>query len=1231
MKDINYKTKYESLRPSVEYWLNEFNEYIPSSDLLDDHKQPKVEENESGQHNFRIGSDTLLHLKEIALNNDASLYMVMLSLFNILLYKLSRQKDIDVDITSSKKSDLQLDGAVDVFDNKNTIRTHIDSNDTFPDYLCRVKDKVIEVFKHQNCKFDDYGNRINFSVEHFDLVLTALEAEGSLDFQINYAAALFNQRTIEEFGDYMIQLIDNVIKDRHAEIHSLRILPLEEVKRLVYDCNNTNSGYCKEVSIAELIDQVIRQCPDNEAIIFGNERITYGKLGLQADILSKRILNVGAKEEDVVAIRMERSIEMLVSIVAVLKAGCAYLPIDPAYPEKRIDYMLRDSQANILLTLNLFDHEINLEHIDGVNREIELSKMDNGSKLAYIIYTSGSTGVPKGVRIQNRSVVNFAHAMNLSLDLTAYKNVLCITTISFDIFILETIVPFINGMRVVLTKDKEDMDGERIASYIVKYDIDLMQTTPSRWSILMGSNEFFHAAKKLKIVLSGGEALNVGLARDFHKLSGPKIFNMYGPTETTVWSLVQEIHEPEKIYIGKPIANTRVYVLDEDMQPVPRNVVGELYIGGDGLARDYYRRHDLTDERFQTDPFHANQKIYKTGDLVKRKDDDLIQFIGRADSQIKLRGYRIELGEIEETLLRTDGLSKAKIILKDSGNNQFLCAFMEWDGQAVEISEIRKKMLEYLPDYMIPSRFITLKSFPLTDNGKVDIQKLKKYPITFSGKVVRPTNKTEKYLLSEISKVLGTDEISITDNLYEAGANSLSIMRIVQRIQTKYEIQFTDIVMHPYINELAQLVKPKDSSLLDEYISSGILYYSKAGAGNNAIDESMNESRNKYLTRIDNEVKTIDLKKRKNYRHVFLTGATGYLGCHILKQLIENTNYIITVLVRGLNGSSQKRIADAYSFYFLEDLLKHTDRIRIIEGDFTQPGLALDDREYALLANRIDCIIHAGADVRHFGLYEDIFKSNVVSVQNLLALCEVGKDKDLVHISTTSIGSGEIKGRDSLLFTEYDLNVGQSVSNNYVLSKLEAEKVVVEARKNGQNATIIRVGNLVFQSDTGRCQRNINENAFYNRIKVMMNYGKIPESEARELEFTFVDAAAEAIRILFDKAELVNNIYHVFNSQLVSYSELAKLIKSSGFQIETIEPDNLLKEISDNTENPEAQELLDIIIGKLSSLPGTDITVSGERTEKILEQYGFLWERLTDEHIRRMLLYGQKIKLFKKI
>jgi len=646
-----------------------------------------------------------------------------------------------------------------------------------------------------------------------DLALNVYETSGAFTLVFKYNTDLFRRETVERMAGHYLRLAEAVVRDAEQPLGALPLLTGGEREELVVTRNRTQRSWPAD-PVSGLFEQQVRRTPQATALVFGDEQVSYGELNARANRLARHLRGLGVGREVKVGVLLERGVPMVVAVLGVLKAGGAYVPLDPSYPEERVAFMLQDSEAQVLLTEErlLAGVAAGDARVVCVDRDAAAIAQQAGgdleagpqpADLAYMIYTSGSTGRPKGVQIEHRALSNFLQSMAHEPGLGPRDVLVAVTTLSFDIAGLELYLPLIVGARLVLAGREVTANGVALSELLVASGATVMQATPATWRLLLAAG--WRGEARLKI-LCGGEALPRDLAEQLSGCCG-ELWNMYGPTETTIWSTACRVQSGvEAVPIGGPIANTRLYLVDEHLQPVPVGVPGELCIGGAGVARGYWRRPELTAEKFVADPFsgEAGAKLYRTGDRVRYRADGTIEFLGRIDNQVKVRGFRIELGEIEVLLRQQAGVREAVAVVREDGTgDQRLVAYVVG---AVEPEALRAVLRARLPEYMVPSAFVALDALPLTPNGKLDRKALpapeREHQV--SGAYVAPQSELEQQLAAVWREVLGAPQVGVDDNFFDLGGNSLLVTQVHARIKPLFarEVRVVDLFRFPTIRAL---------------------------------------------------------------------------------------------------------------------------------------------------------------------------------------------------------------------------------------------------------------------------------------------------------------------------------------------------------------------------------------------------------------------------------------------
>ncbi|MFD0696559.1 amino acid adenylation domain-containing protein [Paenibacillus sp. GCM10027628] len=854
-----------------QYWLNKFAGEVPLLNLATDFPRPQVKSFEGDSITFGSGPKRMELLNRFAASQGTTLYMVLLAAFNVLLAKYSGQDDLVVGTPIAGRPHADVNNVVGMFVNTLALRSRPEAGLTFQAFLQQVKETSLQAYEHQDYPFellverlglqrdlsrnplfdtififqntDDAEIELNelqfkpFPLEHkiakFDLALTAVETEGEIGFNLAYSTKLFNKATVERMGRHLLTLIDSLLDRPDTLLAELDMMTEEEHAQLAL-FNATQRGVIRNRTLHGLFEEQAGLTPWQPAVVFANRQLTYSELNAAANRLARTLREKGVRPDSRVGIIADRSLELIVGIMAILKAGGAYVPMDPQYPQERIRYMLEDSGTSIVLTqtklLMDMSDEIKsafagewLDLNDDLNFAADgsnLEQVNAMTDLAYIIYTSGTTGKPKGVMIEHQSIAGNLAWRKSEYALSTSDNVLQLFSFAFDGFVTSFFTPILAGATVVLLQDEEAKDPIAIKKQIAQHRITHFISVPSLYAALL---ECMNAeeAESLRIITVAGEKVGKHvIERSKQLFPHIELVNEYGPTESSVVATFERGLAPDKeITIGQPIANTQVYIVNESCRKLqPIGIIGELCIAGDGLARGYLNRDDLTREKFIANPFtfseSGSDRMYRTGDLGRWLPGGTIAYIGRLDEQVKIRGYRIELEEIEAVLLRHDQVQEAVVVTAEQTNGDHaLCAYIVAAG-VQDMAELRTYLSSELPSYMIPSYFIHMDEMPLTPNGKLDKKALPKPDESALARAayVAPRNETEEQLAGIWQDILGLQQVGVHDNFFEIGGHSLKATmlaaRIYETMQTELPLHY--LFQHPTIEKTAQYIDSKE-------------------------------------------------------------------------------------------------------------------------------------------------------------------------------------------------------------------------------------------------------------------------------------------------------------------------------------------------------------------------------------------------------------------------------------
>ncbi|WP_437975236.1 non-ribosomal peptide synthase/polyketide synthase [Sorangium sp. So ce295] len=863
----------EELERQLAAWKARLGAAHPVLELPSDRPRPPVQSYRGATYRFELDGALLGRLNELARGRGATLFMVLLAAFKVLLARYSGQAEIRVGVPSANRGRVEIERIIGLFVNTHVLRTELDPGASFERLLQQVKESALFAQGNPDVPFEKLVEELNperslshnplFQVMYghlkpqegaprelaglrlemmerpgastqFDLALDTSEEDGVLKAALTYSTDLFDPETVARMARHWGNLLVAIAADPGARVGQLPLLGAAERSEVLVAWNATEMRTPAERCVHELIEEQARRTPDAIAASYEGESLSYAALNARANRLARRLRELGVGPDVLVGLHVERSLEMVVGVLAVMKAGGGYVPLDPEYPAERLAYMVEDARPRVILTQERLLGKVpaagaEVWCLDRDWREVEgyraddLARVTHPENLAYCIYTSGSTGKPKGVVVRHRGVVNFLSTMKESPGIAPEDRVLGLTSLSFDIAGLELYLPLLVGARVVLVGRAVAADAEALIERVEREAITVVQATPATWRMLSQSPGF--AAMRACKVLCGGEALPADLASRLVQKAG-RIWNLYGPTETTIWSSRHALDaEQAEPLLGRPIGNTALYVLDEALGPVPPGVVGELYIGGAGLARGYLNRPDLSAERFVPDPFGvaAGGRLYRTGDLARYRAGGVIEYVGRGDHQVKIRGYRIELGEIEARLLEQEGVREAVVVAReDAPGQKRLLAYVvpsreglaAADGEELARyrEELRAGLRKALPEYMVPSVYVVLERLPLTANGKVDRRAL---PAPDASQTQReyaaPRSAVEEKLAEIWREVLRVERPGIHDNFFELGGDSIVALQVVGKARSAgIHLSPKDVFQHQTLESLAAAARDGD-------------------------------------------------------------------------------------------------------------------------------------------------------------------------------------------------------------------------------------------------------------------------------------------------------------------------------------------------------------------------------------------------------------------------------------
>jgi len=855
----------------LDYWRQLLGGTQPVLALPLDRPRPAQQRFLGARQDIQLDPGLVTGLKALAQRQGVTLFMLLLASFQLFLYRYSGQRDIRVGVPIANRNRVETEALIGFFVNTQVLKADLDGAMTFAELLQHTKRRALEAQAHQDLPFEQLvealqperslshnplfqvmfnhqaqartaiqqlpGLRV-VSLEHetrtaqFDLSLDTQETEDGLWASLTYATDLFDASTAARMLRHWLGLLRGAVADTTRPLQDLAMLDMTERQQILEQWNATARDYPQNQWVHHLIEAQAERQPQATALVFAEQRIDYAELNRRANRLAHRLIEAGVGPDVRVGLAVERSFDMVIGLLAVLKAGGAYVPLDPDYPRERLAYMLYDSGVQLLLTQapllgqlpipqgleTLILGESTYEQYSEQNPAVAL----DGENLAYVIYTSGSTGQPKGAGNRHSALLNRLQWMQEAYGLSAADSVLQKTPFSFDVSVWEFFWPLMTGSRLVIAAPGDHRDPARLIQVINAEQVTTLHFVPSMLQAFL-QDAAVSSCRSLQRIVCSGEALPVDAQQQvFAKLPHAGLYNLYGPTEAAIdvthWTCVDEGRDT--VPIGRPVANLGCYLLDDNFEPVPVGVLGELYLGGAGLARGYHRRPALTAERFIAHPFVHGERLYRTGDLARYREDGVIEYAGRIDHQVKLRGLRIELGEIEARLLEHEQVREAAVLAVDG---KYLVGYLVLHHAHDDWREVLGAHLaEHLPDYMVPAQWVLLEQMPLSPNGKLDRKALPKADAGQPSSVYEaPQSELEQQIAAIWAQVLEVERVGLNDNFFELGGHSLLVINVISRMQLELGLRPSpqDIFQHPDVRRLAAHLEGQGGAVTQDKLS----------------------------------------------------------------------------------------------------------------------------------------------------------------------------------------------------------------------------------------------------------------------------------------------------------------------------------------------------------------------------------------------------------------------------
>ena len=1094
------------------------------------------------------------------------------------------------------------------------------NNDIYPfsqiSHEFNIKADAMVIYQGDNFAFDNIGGEY---AQEEPVQLNAAKAPVSISisiernkfvFEIEYRGDMYNEETIKYLADNLETTADGIL--REYEPADIRLMFEEETKM---EDDPSHAGK----TFVDLFREAVAKYPDRPAVKDGMGELTYKELDHMSDYVAQKLTENGFGREKVAGILCGRTKEYAVAYIGVMKAGGAYVPLDPEYPQSRIEYMLKDSEAENLLVIDRYrslvgfydQNVISLDDVAAESKDFALSVELTAPKpenLAYMIYTSGSTGKPKGVMLEQRNLLNLIEYILMTRKLTPDDIVAEFASFCFDASVIDLFAPLTAGAVLYILPESIRKDAVAVGKFIKEEKITTA-TFPTQMGELVA--ELLDDAPSLKFVTLGGEKFKYYRDRTYQMING------YGPTENTVSSTEFWVDKQyDNIPIGKSQRNIRSYIVDENMKRLPVGASGELCHAGRQIARGYHNLPEKTASVFVENPFSVcdeDKRLYRTGDMVRMKGDGNIEYIGRIDSQVKIRGYRIELGEIEGALLKHDKVKNAAVIVIEKGGNKYITAY--YTGEIIPEDELKLFLNPLIPDYMMPSFFVHLEKMPVTPGGKIDKKALPVPEVTTTASTayVEPVTAVQIKLCEIFEKALGIEKVGIEDNFFELGGSSLTASKVaVMCLSKNISIVYADIFKYPTIRELSAIVDNSEAfenpQSENEFSSYNYNRIQSVISGN--VEENVNQV------------------TKEEIGDIMITGATGFLGIHVLKAYLDNYDGKVYCLVRkGKYESMEKRMMHMLMYYFdnpCQELFG--ERIICMDGDITSKEQVEKFADY-----KFNTIINCAACVKHFAAGDVLEKINVHGVENLIEFCK-NSGRRLIQISTVSVAGEGSDGVPpmSRVFNENDLYIGQNITNEYIRTKFLAERAVLEAVSSGLDGKVIRVGNLMSRNSDGEFQINFITNGFLRSLRGYEAVGKFPIGAMHEVtEFSPIDSTALAVLRLV-QTDRRFTVFHACNSHHIYMADLIYAMRSHGFDIDIVSDEEFEAAVKEFAKNSDDSDVVSGLIAYTAHNENEIYTLdySNRFTAQVLYRLDYKWPVTDDRYLESAIEALDRLAFF---
>ena len=1247
----------DSAGGGMDFYRELFADGIPVNDMPLKGKRPTSHPLSDRQLDFCYGNEQLIKIDNTAKKYEITEFELIFAAVSAVLGKYTASEDVVLGIPTNMRP-AEGEDIIGMFVNTAPVRVKPIRNAALTDYIKSASkalrnatygaslpfEEVVGEFVKQrdesrNPIFDvslnymwypEVYDKNGVKVEMYvplqkmgrDIGIVIRKTSKGLKLMLQYSSELFDDTVIENFAEQIRSTLDLLSNENNEILRDILALPDAQMKKMER-VSTEGTADIQITLLHKMFEKSAAENADKTALIATDKTLTYKELNESANIVANNLIAKGIKVGDSIALLLPRKSYFFSCLFGVNKAGAAFIPCDPQYPADRINHIIEDSEASFIITTADKAEDYPAEKVIIIDDIINGNNSDNPNidmsdeELSYMIYTSGSTGKPKGVMLRHKGICNYLTDQpsntivhNVCERISTYISV---TTISFDMSFKEHTVSLCHGKTLIFTAEDEMNDPRALSELMEKHGADCINATPSRLAQYLEYEPFEKAISNCKLILCGGEAYPLSLKNKIEELAKDAVIvNTYGPTEITVSSNAAILNGASYISVGRPLLNYHEYIVDKFGDIAPFGVIGELYIGGIGVAKGYKNLPEKTAAAFIE---YKGERMYRSGDYAKWDKDGNVLILGRLDNQVKLRGLRIELGEIEGLLAAQPHIKKVAVVIRKINGQDNLCAYFTADAQ-IDIDELRAELKKHLTHYMVPTAYLQMNELPMTANGKTDIKHLPDPIAVTLGEYVAPANETEEFFCNSFKKALNLEKVGATDDFFEIGGTSLVVTSVVlDASENGYEITYGDIFKYTTPRALAALFdkdETEENNALFDFTDYDYTRINELLHNNNVDEFRSGESR--------------------QLGNVLITGATGYMGAHLLAQYLkEEKGKAYCMLRKGKFESAKDRLKNIMYYYFDNRYEQDIDqRVEVFEGDVTNYSFFEKFEK-----EDINTVFNCAANVKHFSNGTDIEDINVGGAVNCAKLCEkIGAR--LVHFSTISVAGTAME--DTVLtknaLDEQTLYFGQGLDNKYISSKLMGERMVLEAvAEKGLDAKIIRVGTLAARESDGEFQINFLTNNFMGRLRSYSMLGCFPYSMIEnQVCMGPIDTSCEAF-LKLARTPKACCVYNAVNNHTLPLGDIIRRMNENGMNIRFVDDEEFAQELKEAQKNPEKAAILSSMTAYMNMAHGKKVTTlscESHYTTQILARLNFFWNASNEKYVDDFINVLRGFRFFEK-